>query len=160
MKKDTKHSASITIPSHPMYLSMIRAFIEKLLHFIDTQTSVIEDIKSGVDEACSNVIKYAYKYDYTKNIKVSFECSNSKIVVIIEDEGLSPDCFDFKGRDLKEVKPGGLGIHFIKKAFDKIEFIRVNDINRLKLTRKIKKMVVNSKTKNKKNTSNRKRVKK
>ncbi|MFQ3574620.1 MAG: ATP-binding protein, partial [Thermodesulfovibrionales bacterium] len=78
MRADTNHRASITVPSHPMYLSMIRAFIEKLLLLIDTQASVIEDVKSGVDEACSNIIKYAYKYDYTKTIKVSFDCSNSQ----------------------------------------------------------------------------------
>lgn len=147
MNSKTKHIASITIPSHPMYLSMIRAFIEKLLLLIDTPPSVIEDIKSGVDEACSNVIKYAYNHDYTKSIKVSFNCSRSEITVTIEDEGAFSSCLDFKGRDLSEVRPGGLGIHFIKKAFDKINFRRVDDTNRLILIRKIKKTTMKPKKK-------------
>lgn len=156
MSVDTKHTATITIPSHPMYLSMIRSFIEKLLLLIDTQTSVIEDIKSGVDEACSNIIKYAYKYDYTKNIKVSFDCSKSEIVVTIEDEGVSPDCFDFRGRDLNEIKPGGLGIHFIRKAFDKIEFKRVDGINRLRLIKKMRRLQSKRRKTTKKNKSRKK----
>ncbi|HIJ59036.1 MAG TPA: ATP-binding protein [Nitrospirae bacterium] len=129
------HRASIEVPSHPMYLSMIRIFLEKLLKLIDIQTLIIEDIKSAVDEACSNVIKYAYKYSYDKTIKVYFSYSPKEIVVIIEDYGEKPQDLSFQGRDLLDLKPGGLGMHFIKKAFDEIVFKSSKKTNKLKMVR-------------------------
>ncbi len=136
MKKVIKHKASLIITSHPMYLSMVRVFLEKLLRLIDLPTSIIEDLKSAVDEACSNVIKYAYKNDYTRSIKVEAECSRNEIEVIIEDRGEAPVDKDFKGRDLSDIRPGGLGMHFIRKAFDRVSFTRRGNVNKLKLVRR------------------------
>lgn len=134
-QKITDHKASIEVPSHPMYLSMIRIFLEKLLKLIDIPTLIIEDIKSAVDEACSNVIKYAYKNSYDKTIKVHFSCTPSDITVIVEDYGYKPQELSFQGRDLSDLRPGGLGMHFIRKAFDKIDFKSTKKTNKLRLVR-------------------------
>lgn len=137
MKKPLSHKASITITSHPMYLGIVRAFLEKLLKLMDLPTYVIEDLKSAVDEACSNVIKYAYKNDYHKPIKVNFSCDPEKIEVVVEDRGIEPTDKDFKGRDLSDIRPGGLGMHFIKKAFDEVKFKRMRGVNKLILLRRL-----------------------
>ncbi|MCX8069783.1 MAG: ATP-binding protein [Thermodesulfovibrionales bacterium] len=134
-QKLTNHRAAIEVPSHPMYLSMIRIFLEKLLKLIDIQTLIIEDIKSAVDEACSNVIKYAYKNSYDKTIKVYFSCTPSEITVIVEDYGDKPQDLSFQGRDLSDLRPGGLGMHFIRKAFDEIDFKSRGKKNKLRLVR-------------------------
>lgn len=137
MRKPLSHKASITISSHPMYLGIVRVFLEKLLKLMDLPTYMIEDLKSAVDEACSNVIKYAYKNDYQKPIKVTFACDPEKIEVVVEDRGLEPADKDFKGRDLSDIRPGGLGMHFIKKAFDEVKFKRIRGVNKLTLLRRL-----------------------
>ncbi len=137
MKKPLMHKAAITISSHPMYLSIVRVFLEKLLKLMDLPTYMVEDLKSAVDEACSNVIKYAYKNDYERTIKVSFECTSDKVEVVIEDRGEKPADTEFQGRDLRDLKPGGLGMHFIRKAFDEIRFRRIRGINKLTLMRRL-----------------------
>jgi anti-sigma regulatory factor (Ser/Thr protein kinase) len=42
--------------------------------------------------------------------------------VVIEDNGLKARPESIKGRSLDDVKPGGLGIHFIKRIFDVFAF--------------------------------------
>jgi anti-sigma regulatory factor (Ser/Thr protein kinase) len=38
-------------------------------------------------------------------------------------------------RALEEVKPGGLGLHFIQKSMDIVEYKRANGTNRLRLVK-------------------------
>jgi anti-sigma regulatory factor (Ser/Thr protein kinase) len=79
-------------------------------------------IKLAVDEACANVIKYAYHGDTSKGIVVKYNFSKKRISIIIEDSGEKADPEKIRGRDLDDVRPGGLGMHFIRRVFDQVEF--------------------------------------
>ncbi|MBF0458741.1 MAG: ATP-binding protein [Nitrospirae bacterium] len=126
----------ITIPSHPRYLSVVRAAAHLAAEICGMGTSGAEDIKHAVDEACSNVIKYAYKCDITRTITIKFEDTLKGFQVTIEDSGCKANIDDIKIRELDEVRPGGLGIHFIKKAFNTVVFDKKKrNGNRLILTR-------------------------
>ncbi len=113
-----RDSAIITIPSHPKYLSIVRAVTGKMAELSGMAESAIEDVKLAVDEACSNVIKHAYKGNVNQKIILRFKTSPKGFEVIIEDNGLKVHPESLVGRDLEDIKPGGLGIHFIKKVFD------------------------------------------
>ena len=39
------------------------------------------------------------------------------------------------GRKLDEIRPGGLGLHFIRQAMDTVEFTRVGRTNQLRLVK-------------------------
>jgi anti-sigma regulatory factor (Ser/Thr protein kinase) len=80
-----------------------------------------EDVRLAVDEACTNVIKYAYKGNENRKIVVKYFLSDS-FEVVIEDTGLKARSESIKGRSLDDVRPGGLGIHFIKRIFDVFVF--------------------------------------
>ena len=57
---------------------------------------------------------------------------------IIEDNGVKARPELIAGRDLEEVRPGGLGIHFIKRTFDVFQFDeKKTKGNRLRLIRHI-----------------------
>jgi anti-sigma regulatory factor (Ser/Thr protein kinase) len=102
--------------------------------------SEIKDVKLAVDEACSNVIKYAYRGRTDQTIAIAFNITKKGFEVIIEDDGVKahPECM--KGRDLDDVRPGGLGIHLIKRAFDVFAFDEKKETgNRLMLVRHFKK---------------------
>jgi anti-sigma regulatory factor (Ser/Thr protein kinase) len=130
-----KNRAVVTIPSHPKFLSVIRAVTATMgkIHGMDEMT--IEDLKLAVDEACSNVIKHAYRGDTSQGIVVKFNLRKG-FEVIIEDTGIKADPTLVEGRNLDDVRPGGLGIHFIKRVFDIFEFDRKKKRgNRLRLLR-------------------------
>ena len=134
-----RDSAIITIPSHPKYLSIVRVVTGKMAELYGMAESVIEDVKLAVDEACSNVIKHAYKGNVNQKIVLRFKTSPKGFEVIIEDNGLKAHPESLVGRDLEDIKPGGLGIHFIKKVFDIFAFDeKKKKGNRLRLLRYIK----------------------
>jgi anti-sigma regulatory factor (Ser/Thr protein kinase) len=119
-----------------MYLSVIRAVTERVavLHGLDAPA--VEEVKLAVDEACSNVIKYAYGGDTEKRIRVTYGASHGAFEVSIDDDGAKTSPEAVVGRDLDDVRVGGLGIHFIKRAFDGVVFDgRKKRGNRLRLVR-------------------------
>jgi anti-sigma regulatory factor (Ser/Thr protein kinase) len=113
-----KEIMRIDIPSHPKYLSVVRDVTERLGRVYGMDHKLIGDIKLAIDEACSNVIKHSYKGDTSKKIKLTYEINREFLKVIIDDNGLKADMKSLKGRSLDDVRPGGLGIHFIEKIFD------------------------------------------
>jgi serine/threonine-protein kinase RsbW len=51
------------------------------------------------------------------------------------DHGVRFDSTSAPVRQLKELRPGGLGLHFIRQAVDTIEYRRVGRTNRLRLVK-------------------------
>jgi serine/threonine-protein kinase RsbW len=116
-----KDSITVSIPSHPRYLSVIRAITDRIGQIHEMDEKVIGDIRLAVDEACSNVIKHAYKGDVSRKIIIKYTIRPDKFYVVIEDDGITARRKALKGRDLDDIRPGGLGIHFIKRVFDVFE---------------------------------------
>ncbi len=134
-----KDSAVIIIPSHPRYLSVVRAVTVRMGELCGMADAELEDVKLAVDEACSNVIKYAYGGNTDKRIVVRFKITQKGFEVVIEDSGLKADIDSLKGRSLSDVRPGGLGIHLIRRAFDVVDFDdKKKRGNRLRLIRYMK----------------------
>jgi serine/threonine-protein kinase RsbW len=117
-----KDSVTITIPSHPKYLSIVRSVTGKMAQIYEITESLTEDMKLAVDEACANVIKHAYRGDITKKIVLKYKITKKSFNVIIEDSGIKAQTDLIKGRSLDDIRPGGLGIHFIKRVFDVFQF--------------------------------------
>jgi anti-sigma regulatory factor (Ser/Thr protein kinase) len=127
--------AVITIPSNPKYLSVIRAVTASMAEIYGMADNVTEDVKLAVDEACSNVIKHAYRGDTAQRIVVKFVLRKG-FEVVIEDSGIKAQPEFIEGRSLDDVRPGGLGIHFIRRVFDVFAFDkRKKKGNRLRLIR-------------------------
>ncbi len=117
-----RESVVITIPSHPKYLSVIRETTITVGKLYGIPEADVEDIKLAVDEACSNVIKHAYRGDTTKKISVKYTIAKNLFTVMIEDNGIKTQIESMQGRSLNDIRPGGLGIHFIKRVFDGFRF--------------------------------------
>lgn len=117
-----KDSVTITIPSHPKYLSAVRDVTVRMAGISGVSETTTEELKLAVDEACANVIKHAYHGDAGGKIVVRFKVTPKKFTVVIDDGGEKTDPARVVGRSLTDVRPGGLGVHFIKKTFDVFEF--------------------------------------
>ena len=112
----------ITILSKAEFLKIIRRVIETYFQSQQFQADVIRQVVLAVDEACSNVIKYAYKMDGSKEIRVSLSGVPEGIKISIRDYGDKPDMDTVKPRDLNKVRPGGLGIHLIQSVMDEVTY--------------------------------------
>jgi serine/threonine-protein kinase RsbW len=112
----------LRIFSDPAYLALVRDVTSRFCAACGMDDDLTGQIRLAVDEACSNVIKHAYKGDTTRKIVVKYFKSRKGIRISIEDSGEKARPQLMKGRDLDDVRPGGLGMHFIRRVFDAVEY--------------------------------------
>ncbi|AHM55379.1 serine-protein kinase RsbW [Peptoclostridium acidaminophilum DSM 3953] len=111
---------SMTIPSRPEYVGVIRLTVSAIANRIGFNIEDIEDIKVAVAEACTNAIQHSYKN--AKNFYVGFEVGIDSLGIIVKDEGTGIKVEDVKEPQLGELKEGGLGIFIIKSLMDEVSF--------------------------------------
>lgn len=116
----------ITVSSNPSHIAMIRSAVEAFGDHHGFTREQSERIGLAVNEAVANVIKHGYRGDVNQEIAITiqmFEEGGRKgIKVVIRDHGLQVDPESIKGRDLEEVRPGGLGVHIIKSVMDEVSY--------------------------------------
>jgi serine/threonine-protein kinase RsbW len=107
-------------------LSRIRDFVyNRAIHygFADEEA---QKISLAVDEACSNLIKHAFKFDRERQIQVEIEIGKKYFTVKIMDDGVPFNPLSVTEPDMKEYfnefKRGGLGILIMRKVMDKISY--------------------------------------
>ena len=86
----------------------------------ETQTA---DIVLVIDEACQNIIRHAYKGDPDGEIELRIDREGEDLVFALLDQAPLVDTEKVKGRDLDDIRPGGLGTHFIRELMDQADFL-------------------------------------
>jgi anti-sigma regulatory factor (Ser/Thr protein kinase) len=112
----------IEFASHPANLSLVREFVRQFLKNL-TFSEVEKDLMVlGLDEACTNVIRYAYHHVPDQLICLICEEVEGGVRFRVRDFGMQSDPARMHGRPLDLVQPGGLGIHLIRKAFTQVDY--------------------------------------
>lgn len=112
----------LTIPSNAKYLSLVRQVLQQLFTCHETPEEIARKLVLCVDEACANVIKYSYEGRDDRPIEFSFSMDDNNFCVKIRDYGKQCDTDSFKPRCLDDVKPGGLGTHFMNEIMDEVTY--------------------------------------
>ncbi len=80
----------------------------------------------AVDEACTNIIKHAYKFTPDGEINISIKFSDGKFSISITDEGTHFDPTMIPEPDLREYykqkRVGGLGMFLMKRLMDEVKY--------------------------------------
>jgi len=99
----------------------------------------IEDIIRAIDEACQNIIRHAYGRECDNEIILEMLFENDDLVIYLSDFADPVDTSSIKPRDLDDVRPGGLGTHFIRQAVDEIDFLEMSNRtgNVIRMSRKL-----------------------
>lgn len=106
----------IKIKSDPAELKNVRSKIDEFCKTNFTKIDIFK-VKLSVDEALQNIIRYAYEMNKSKDVTIEFQKnSEGNFQILIKDFGKQVPIDSIKGRDLDDVKPGGLGVYFIKKS--------------------------------------------
>lgn len=91
----------------------------------------------GVDEACTNIIRHAYHLRDDQPIALSLEAKADCVCMRLRDYGRQSSPEKMKGRSHDLIKPGGLGMHLIRTAFDRVDYILKSRGTELVLTKKL-----------------------
>ncbi len=131
------------LESNAEALCLVRATIQRateVVHFPEPESRAI--VRS-VDEALANVIRHAYKGRPGKSIEVTcrrlYQDREKKVLLGLEielaDAGVPVNPKKLQGRPLEEIRPGGLGLHFMKQSMDVVEFRRKHGKNLLRMVK-------------------------
>lgn len=113
----------IEFASHPANLSLVREFVRQFLRTVPFSEMEKDLMVLGLDEACTNVIRYAYNQEPDQLICLVCEAIQDGVRFRLRDFGTQAEPTKLEGRPLDLVQPGGLGIHLIRKAFSEVDYI-------------------------------------
>jgi serine/threonine-protein kinase RsbW len=116
----------LRIPSMTDNLQLIRDFVIKIAAKTGFSEENQEQVALAVDEACTNVIKHAHKYNATQPIDILIQTDAAKIKITISDQGSGFDPSSLSKPDLKkltkEASHGGLGIYLMQTLMDEVDY--------------------------------------
>jgi len=134
--------------SNAEVLCVVRSATARLAELLGFSDSDSHLVILAVDEALTNIIRHAYKGERERCIEVTFRLLSKTgdsvpqrtLEIVLLDDGVPVDPKRLRPRPLKEVpidelKPGGLGLYFIRKNMDRVEFRRLDGRNLLRLTK-------------------------
>ena len=124
-----KHQAEIShkhvilehqFPARARELGPIRTMTHMALNNHGWDSDIVNDIVLAIDEACQNIIRHAYRGECDDPIILRIELTDHSLVVVLEDHAppVSPDCMN--PRAFEDIRPGGLGCHFIRQVMDTV----------------------------------------
>ena len=133
----------LEFPSNPELLCAVRGAMERLTEKMGFSERECRSVTRAVDEAVTNIIRHAYRGQpnhpivltcYRLPKEVGSELAQG-MEIVLEDQGEPPDPGRLRGRSLDEIKPGGLGLHYIRESMDVAEFSSSGGTNQLRLVR-------------------------
>jgi len=141
-------SLKLELPSHPQVLSVVRSAVQQFAAVVGFNEDECRSIILAVDEALANIIRHAYGDRYDQTIELTcrrlgpdlgtdpgtpLDQVRDGLEFILIDHGLPADPAQLKGRDLEDVRPGGLGMHLINQIMDQVCYQALPDRNQLRL---------------------------
>ena len=131
----------LALYSNPKWLSVVRAAIERLTESLGFPIAQCRSITRAVDEALTNIVRHSYRNRPDRPIAMYFRRAHRRhhgqvqqgLEILLCDRGPAVDPSKLQGRPLDEIRPGGLGLHFIQQAMDTVEYTRKGPTNRLRL---------------------------
>ena len=127
----------LAFSSHTANLALMRQDVREFLdgyHFSEKQRLLMV---LGVDEACTNIIRYAYELRDDQTIRLSMEGLRHCVRVRLRDYGQQTATQNLQAQVHDHLKPGGLGLHLIRSAFDKVDYILKRRGTELVLTKNL-----------------------
>jgi anti-sigma regulatory factor (Ser/Thr protein kinase) len=115
-------AVEIKIPSDPKYLKLVRCGINHLCELCEFSEEVSNAVTLAVNEAVTNIMKHAYFNVRENPIIIKCEILHDRLEIVLRDFGIKADQNKIKSRELDDIKPGGLGVHLIKKSMDIVNY--------------------------------------
>ncbi len=106
-------------------LSFIRAATAAEANKAGFCQDVIDNITLAITEAFTNIIRHGYK-ECCEGQKVILKMEQLKspdgLKIVLRDFGRQVEPCEICGRDLDDIRPGGLGVHIIKSLMSSVKY--------------------------------------
>jgi len=119
----------LSVKSRTENLSSIRDFVSSSAVEAGVPPDVVENIILAVDEACTNIIKHAYKSYPDGEMIIKTKSTNTKFTISITDYGNSFQADAVPEPDLqkyyRQKRVGGLGMYLMKTLMDDVKYVSI-----------------------------------
>jgi len=131
----TKPPSDLQIQSAPGQCKIAREYVEAWARAAGYPDLERGRIVLAADEAITNIIRHTYQDAHDKTIILSAQVTPTEFHLHLRDHGTPVDAKKFKGRELEDLKPGGLGLHLLKMVFTTVEHTPLPDGNQWHLAK-------------------------
>ena len=112
----------LRVPARADQLRTVRDAVREHAGSCGCRDQTLDDIVLAVDEACQNIIRHAYRGDPDGTIVLEIERCGDDLIFSLRDFAPPIDPETVRPRDLDDLRPGGLGTHFIHEVMDDAKF--------------------------------------
>ncbi len=113
---------TIRFVSDACHLADVRGSVRAFLSECGFDDGAVGRIVLALDEACTNVIRHAYSHA-CRPVRMEMSALKHKVRFVIRDYGKTCDPAKIRSRALKDIRPGGLGVHIIREVFDSVAYL-------------------------------------
>jgi len=98
-----------------------------------------EQMVLAVNEACMNIIQHGYAFAEGRQFTLRLGVDAGVLVALLLDNGVPASDADLRPRELDELRPGGLGVHFMRELMDGVAYVQAPEgfANCLQLSKRI-----------------------
>ena len=114
----------LRFPARADRMVMVRDLVRSAARFCGFDETSTHDIVLAVGEACQNVILHAYEGRGEGPILLDILENAESMILRVTDFGPAVAPGEVQPRELRELRPGGLGTHFIQNLMDATDFGR------------------------------------
>jgi anti-sigma regulatory factor (Ser/Thr protein kinase) len=131
--------AELRVPALPDRLAMARDWVRGAARAAGCDEDGVANVVLAVNEACMNVIQHGYRFAPDREFLLRARRERDALVFELLDHAPPVQPETVVPRALDEIRPGGLGVHFIRSIMDEMKFEPAPDgySNLLRLVKKI-----------------------
>ena len=128
-----------TFPATTDALSPLRLAVRKACVQAGCQEECGEQVVLAVNEASMNIIQHGYGFADGQDFVLQMHRDDGMLVINLQDNGQPVSEGDLRPRELDDVRPGGLGVRFIRELMDGMAYIPAPEgfTNCLQLSKRI-----------------------
>ncbi len=109
--------------ARPERLKQIRDAVRQAAFDAGCSENCAEEVVIAVNEACMNVMEHGYALEPDGEMILQLSIDKGVLVTWLGDKCAPIDTANLKSRPLEDVRPGGLGVHFMRECMDDITFL-------------------------------------
>ena len=111
-----------TFPATSEALSELRATLRDACQRAGCGEECGEQVVLAINEACMNIIQHGYAFADGQSFTLRLSVDDAVLVVLLLDNGQAVTDADLRPRALDELRPGGLGVRFMRELMDGVAY--------------------------------------
>lgn len=117
---------ALQVPAEASQLQALRELTQATATATGFAPQGVEELVLAVNEACMNVIQHGYRGG-VGTLELCVVPMTDGIEFRIRDTAARVTLADWRPRPFDELRPGGLGVHFIRAIMDEVEYLPMPD---------------------------------